>query len=141
MNPDYRAAIPQETPDTARVSRANLRRAVATLLAAGNGCYPGIKLTLANGKLTLEHPSLRMEGGPNEIILPYRGSLSGPYTIGLNGRYLAGLLDFFGSSPRVTLAMKCAGEMHKAPILVTSPNDGAAQAVVMPLRDAEWRPA
>jgi len=145
--PKWRAVVPKDPPHIATVERAALRRAVATAVALAETRRGAVALKLSfapGGRLEV---TLRWHEGAGEasIGLPYDGmgwteNHGRVFEVGMNARYLAGILDAFDGCERVSLAF-CESEFDGKtgpstfdPITIASNERDGFMAILMPMR-------
>lgn len=147
--PKWRAVVPEHPPHIATVERAALRRAAAAAIALVDSRRASVALTLSFAPARRLEVTLRWIEGAGEgsarIGLPYDGlgwaeNHSSAFDVGVNARYLAGILDAFDGCDRVSLAF-CESEFGGKtgpstfdPITIASNERDGFMAILMPMR-------
>ncbi|WP_075216476.1 DNA polymerase III subunit beta [Mongoliimonas terrestris] len=124
--PDYGRVIPQGNDKELKVDRAEFAEAVDRVSTISSERGRAVKLTLADGKMTLTVVNPDSGSATEELVVDYEDD---PLDIGFNARYL---LDITGQLTTETAVFRLADP--GSPTLVQDADDGETLYVLMPMR-------
>jgi len=125
--PDYKGVIPYQSKYQIRVRRDILLNAMKRAAIFSNERYHGVKLTFADGTLTVSSASPDMGEASETLDLDFNGA---EFSIGFNAQYVQQVLNILPSDSEAILGLTddvTAG-------VITTPEDSGYQYVVMPMR-------
>ncbi|MGE6698523.1 DNA polymerase III subunit beta [Hyphomonas sp. NPDC076900] len=124
--PDYARVIPKGNDKKMTVDNKSFEAAVDRVSTVSAERSRSVKLSVANGRLTLAVNHAETGAGNEEIEAEYEAD---PMEIGFNAKYLLDIASQI-ESPDVEFMFNDPA----SPALVLDPSDGSARYVVMPLR-------
>ncbi len=100
--PDYRGVIPKLTKYRIAIGRDALQNSIKRAAIFSNERYHGVKLSLANGSLTISSTSPEMGEATEAIDVDYRGA---EFSVGFNAVYLLQALTVIAPEGDVELGL------------------------------------
>ena len=125
--PDYRGVIPAHSKHGVSVGRDALLAAIKRVSIFSNERYHGLKLSLAQGSMTVSSTSPEMGEASEGIDVDFSGE---EFSIGFNAAYL---MQGLGVLPPESEAILGLSD-EVSPGVITSPADSQFTYVVMPMR-------
>lgn len=125
--PDYRGVIPGESKYRVSVGRDALLAAIKRVAIFSNERYHGVKLSLAQGSLTVSSTSSEMGEASEGIDVNFEGE---DFAVGFNASYL--IQGLGALAPESETILGISDEV--SPGMITSPSDSGFVYVVMPMR-------
>lgn len=124
--PDYEAAIPGNTTISLEIDRLQLKETLTRVAILSNDKFRGVLLKLDNGLLTIRSNNPERETAEESIDVNYSGD---DFEVGFNVNYLLDAINNL-SGDSITLGLNSV----ESSSLITSPDNPASLAVVMPVR-------
>lgn len=124
--PDYQRVIPVDGNKTMEVDRETLRSSLGRIAILSNEKYRGIRLTLAEGNLSIQANNPDQEEAEEELQVDYEES---HVEIGFNVTYLIDVLNVLDSK-KVQIKLKDSNSSA----IISDSEDDSSLYVVMPMR-------
>jgi DNA polymerase-3 subunit beta len=124
--PDYERVIPTNNQNFLEVDRLVFTAAVDRVATICSDKLRSIKLQIQKNNLIFSAANSELGSAVEEIEVAYEGT---PIDIGFNAKYLADIMQQLGGK-KAKIALSDAS----SPVLISTPEDGAAVYVLMPMR-------
>jgi DNA polymerase-3 subunit beta len=125
--PDYRGVVPKESKYMVAVSRDALHAAIKRAAIFSSERYHGVKLTLADGGITVSSTTPELGEANETIDADFKGE---EFSVGFNSAYLLHALSVIPAESDVILGLSD----EVSPGALTTPADSGYKYVVMPMR-------
>ncbi|HTY56598.1 MAG TPA: DNA polymerase III subunit beta [Candidatus Binataceae bacterium] len=125
--PDYRGVVPKESKYMVKVSRDSLHAAIKRAAIFSSERYHGVKLTLADGGITISSTTPELGEANETIDADFKGE---EFSVGFNSAYLLQALNVIPAESDVILGLSD----EVSPGAITTPTDTGYKYVVMPMR-------
>ncbi|MFA5938454.1 MAG: DNA polymerase III subunit beta [Sinimarinibacterium sp.] len=124
--PDYERVVPESGDKHLEADRETVKRALARTAILSNEKFRGVRLTLENGKLTLQTHNPEHEEAEEDLEVSYGGAA---LEIGFNVNYLLDALSALDEE-RFVMELKNADSSG----LIRGASNASSRYVVMPMR-------
>ena len=125
--PDYKGVIPSQSRYEIRVGRDVLLNAMRRAAIFSNERYHGVKLSFAEGTLTVSSTSSDLGEASETLDIVFNGE---EFSIGFNALYIQQVLNVIPNDGEAVLHL--SDEVTAG--VITTPSDSEYQYVVMPMR-------
>jgi DNA polymerase-3 subunit beta len=125
--PDYRGVVPKESKYMVKVARDSLHAAIKRAAIFSSERYHGVKLSLADGVITISSTTPELGEANETIDSDFKGE---EFSVGFNSAYLLQALNVIPQETDVILGLSD----EVSPGAITTPSDTGYKYVVMPMR-------
>jgi DNA polymerase-3 subunit beta len=125
--PDYVAVVPKESRYQIPVVREELQNAIKRAAIFSNERFHGVKLSFADGTLTVSSTSPEVGEAIETLEVDFKGA---EFSVGFNASYLQQVLSILDETKTATLGLTD----DVSPGVLTVEEDSRFKYVVMPMR-------
>jgi DNA polymerase III subunit beta len=125
--PDYRGVIPKQSQHQIKIKRDELLAAIKRAAIFSNERFHGVKLSFADGNLTVSSTTPDLGEASEEIDIDFKG---GEFSVGFNASYLIQALSIIPPESDVDFGVTD----DVSPGVITTASDAGYLYVVMPMR-------